>query len=266
MWIHLLNLSMHVEHLLLTHYRPRRPLLSLLQLEIEDNDLWKLRDSAQAATDLLPTVSLIHAHHLQCYFNVVIIALYRPYVLKAPDHLNEEERDRLCGVAWQRVKEAAASTTAAVNKLVSLELIELCSHMLVTAIMFAAQIHLYEIKKCEGLARQYASHHYNLHILVLSQLRRTYWTADAQHRLFTETLKAVENGELNGPDSSGTKSPINSGSSPTGNGMPTLEGGVGEVDQSLDSGTYTTGRALEDFFLSFNPNPFISLPTDFDPG
>jgi len=265
LWIHLLHLSMHVEHMFAMHYRPRRPNLSLSQLDMEDADLSKLRDSAPTATDLLPTTSLIHAHHLQCYFNTVIIALYRPYVLDAPEHLTQPQQDRLRSLAQQRVKQAAADTTTAVNKLVSLDLIDLASNMLVTAIMSAAQIHLFEIKQSEGLARQYASHHFNLHILVLSQLRRTYWTADHQHKLFTETLKAVENGELNPPVTATTSN------NPTAVATPSHQDQSYGIDaaQSPDCGGFgntSTGRALEDFFLSFNPNPFISLPTDFDPG
>ncbi len=272
LWIHLLHLSMHVEHVLVTHYRPRRPLLSLSQLEIEDTDMWKLRDSAPLNTDHLPTTTLLHALHLQAYFNTVMIALYRPYVLKILQHLTSSERDHLRSVSRQRVKDAAANTTALINKLVSLDLIDLSSSMLVTAIMFAAQIHLFEIKQSEGLARQYASHHFNLHILVLAQLRRTYWTADHQHKLFTETLKVVESGEFNGTqDPRSVKSPSTINST----GVSGAEAGpprhdqiyASQNDQSVECGGFSsTGQALEDFFLSFNPNPFINLPTDFDPG
>lgn len=272
LWIHLLHLSMHVEHMFVTHYRPRRPVLSLSQLEVEDADLWKLRDSAALNTELMPTTSLLHALHLQCYFNTAIIALHRPYILIGPRYLATSERNRLRSVAQQRVKDAASNTTAAVNRLVSLDLIELSSNMLLTAIMFAAQIHLFEIKTSEGLARQYASHHFNLHILVLAQLRRTFWTADHQHKLFTETLKVIENGDFNGTqDPRSLKSPpttSGASSSMADAGPSRLDHGyASEADQNLDCGGFSnTGRALEDFFLSFNPNPFISLPTDFDPG
>ena len=272
LWIHLLHLSMHVEHVFVMHYRPRRPVLSLSQLEVEDADLWRLRDSASLNAELMPTTSLLHALHLQCYFNTAIIALHRPYILTGPRYLATSERDQLRSVAQQRVKDAAANTTTAANKLVSLGLIELSSNMLVTAIMFAAQVHLFEIKTSEGLARQYASHHFNLHILVLAQLRRTYWTADHQHKLFTETLKLIENGEFNGTqDPRSLKSPpVTSGASSSlaDAGASRLDQGyASEADQNLECGSFSnTARAPDDFFLFFNPHPFISLPTDFDPG
>jgi hypothetical protein len=262
---------MHLEHVLAVHYRPRRPLLSFPQLEIEDADLWKLKDSAPNPSGMLSATSTLHAHHLQAYFNTVFIALYRPYVLSAPDHLPQAQQAQLRTLATSRVKEAAASTTAAINKLVSLDLIELSSNMLVTTIMFAAQVHLFEIKKSDGLARQYASHHFNLHTLVLSQLRRTYWTADHQHKLFTETLKAMENGELNSPVTA------NTGGNPTLAPTPSHQDTAEAHDAATTADKYegdafsgsasATGRnSLDDFFMSFNPNPFFSLATDFDPG
>ena len=255
---------MHVERVLAIHYRPRRPALSLSQLESQYSDIWKLRETAPTATDLLPTTSLLHAHHLQCYFSTVIIALYRPYILDAPANLAPAEQGHLRSLAQRRAKDAAADTTTAINKLVALDLIEFSGHMLVTTIMFAAQIHLYEIRHSEGLARQYASHHFNLHILVLSQLRRTYWTADHQHKLFTETLKAVENGELNGPqDGMAAKSPTAS-TSASGAGPSRHDPAyTNEADLEFNS---ATGHTLEDLFLSFNPNPFMGVPPDFDPG
>ena len=261
---------MHVEHTIVMHYRPRRPALSLSQIEIADADLWKLRDSAPTGADLLPSTSLLHAHHLQSYFNTVFIALYRPYIIHTPEHLTSSQRGHLRSVAQQRVKEAAANTTTLVNKLVALDLISLSANMFVTSIMFAAQIHLFEIKQSEGLARQYASHHFNLHVLVLSQLRRTYWTADHQHKLFTETLKAVENGEMNEPQNQNalrSRTPTNDTGSPTaGIGPSHQDQDYNEVDQALEYGGLNgPSRVLEDFFLSFNPNPFMGLPTDFNP-
>jgi hypothetical protein len=268
-WIHLLHLAMHVEHMIAMHYRPRRQLLSLSQLEAEGADLWKLQESAPLATDSLPATTVLHAHHLHCYFNTAVIALYRPYSLSTPAHLTPAQREQLRSVAQQRMKDAAGSTTAVINKLVALDMIELSFNMLVTTTMFAAQVHLLEIKQSEGLARQFASHNFNLHVLVLSQLRRTYWTADHQHKLFTETLKAFEECERQTQQELRSSGGANVSNNPTLTTIPVQQDQsyANEEEENLDcEGFGGSERALEDIFLSFNPNPFISLPTDFDPG
>ena len=139
--------------------------------------------------------------------------------------------------------------------------------MLVTTTMTAAQIHLFEIKTSEGLARQFARNHYNLHVLILAQLQRTYWTADYQHQLFTETIKAVEEIEkgqkqleaattaakdINRRESSTTAAISDQISGNTTSGTSVLPLNPDEVAEA----------GLEELFLSFNPNPFLSLPLD----
>jgi hypothetical protein len=139
--------------------------------------------------------------------------------------------------------------------------------MLVTTTMTAAQIHFFEIKTSEGLTRQFARNHYNLHVLILAQLQRTYWTADYQHQLFTETIKAVEEIEKNlrrlkaantiGKDTSAQTMNSTAVISDQGNDNATS---AQPLESAEATGEGTPG--LEELFLSFDPNPFLSLPAD----
>ena len=267
LWIDLLQLATHLERILTLHYRPRRPPLSLSELEADNTNLLNLKDDLVSPRDYDPDVSLLHLLHMQSYVNLVIIVLHRPYVLEVPGHLDIHQQDKLKSTARKRVKEAAATLTAISSKLIALDWIDVSFSMLVTTTMTAAQIHFYEIKTSEGLSRQFARNHYNLHVLILAQLQRTYWTADYQHQLFTETIKAVEEIEKNLRQLKAATTTTRDTNHPTFNSASTVSDLASdnaasaqllEPVEAAEAGT----PGLEELFLSFDPNPFLSLPTD----
>lgn len=133
----------------------------------------------------------LHTHLLRTYYNSVIIALFRPFI-HPNDTIPKFEQESLRSLATERCKTAASNTTYSLNELVSSDLVDVCPTMLVTAMMSAMQIHFFEYHRLDGLARQHALHNLKLHIMVLDHLRKTYWTADMQHKLFSEALKAME--------------------------------------------------------------------------
>ena len=267
LWIDLLQLATHLERILTLHYRPRRPPLSFSELEADNTNLLNLKDDLVSPRDYDPDVSLLHLLHMQSYVNLVIIVLHRPYVLEVPGHLDIHQQDKLKSTARKRVKEAAATLTAISSKLIALDWIDVSFSMLVTTTMTAAQIHFYEIKTSEGLSRQFARNHYNLHVLILAQLQRTYWTADYQHQLFTETIKAVEEIEKNLRQLKAATTTTRDTNHPTFNSASTVSDLASdnaasaqllEPVEAAEAGT----PGLEELFLSFDPNPFLSLPTD----
>lgn len=233
-----------------------------------------MKDALTVANDRDSTVARLHCLHLQSYMNLLIIVLHRPYMLETPEHLGPQQRYDLSSTARKFAREAAANLTAIASKLIALDLVDLSSHMFVTTTMTAAQIHLFEIKTAEGLTRQFARNQFNLHVLILKQLQRTYWTASYQHQLFTETLKAMEEYEK------GLRQVANTTADANVNSI----GGQGATPGLTASGQTSTGTAwttqstqiytddipddgltgLDELFLSFNPNPFLNLTVDAD--
>ena len=254
LWIKLLQLSIKLEDVLLLHYRPRRPPLSLTQLEKDERDIWQLRDSLPLETVIISPASTLHLSHLKCYLNSVIITLYRSYMNGMLEHLTPVEQRSLQAVATQRAKEAASSTTTILNRLVSLDMIKLSPTMIVTAMMSAMQIHFFEMTQSEGLARQHALHNLNLHMIILSHLKKTYWTADMQQNLFTECLKAIEasssgdQGHAGNPESPVVSRPVHD---------QTYDINVGVDAAGLN------GSGLDNSFVLFNP--FFNMQPMFDP-
>lgn len=57
--------------------------------------------------------------------------------------------------------------------------------------MPSGQIHLYETKSPDPLSREHASHQLDLHMTVLRELQKTYWTANMQYELFAKARVAT---------------------------------------------------------------------------
>ena len=259
LWIGLLQLSTKLEHVLLLHYRPRRPPLSLEQLERDEIEVWQLLDGLPRETDIILPSSTLRLSHLTCYFNSVIIALYRSYMSGTGtlEHLTPVEQRSLQGVATQRAKNAASSTTTLLNRLVSLDMIKLSPSMIVTAMMSAMQIHFFELAQSGGLARQHAFHNLNLHMIILSHLKNTYWTADMQQNLFTECLKAIETSS-----SGDQRQAANSDSTGASRAVNYCDRQTYDMNIGLDAADLG-GSGIENSFVMFNH--FFNMQPMFDP-
>jgi hypothetical protein len=57
--------------------------------------------------------------------------------------------------------------------------------------MPAGQIHLYETKSPDLLTREHASNQLDLHMTVLREMQKTYWTANMQYELFAKARVAT---------------------------------------------------------------------------
>lgn len=121
--------------------------------------------------------------------------------------------------------------------------------------MSAMQVYVWEVRHSSGLARKYAYHQLELYLMVLSQLGKTYWTADLQHNLFVEALKVI-NGGRPGPDKEGAE-PQSYFRSVQNVELPS----AGSTELSQPENTLMQW-SLEDFLPHFNP--FMGLPMHGD--
>jgi len=107
------------------------------------------------------------------------------------------------------------------------------------------QILVYEIRNSVGLAKSYAQHQLELHMLVLSHLRKTYWSADLQHNTFTEVLKAMNSTPCHAePEAFPTQATRD-------HAVTTQHEQTAQELFNAEHGL--TNATFEDFFLTFNP-------------
>ncbi|EXJ67823.1 uncharacterized protein A1O5_09169 [Cladophialophora psammophila CBS 110553] len=263
LWIKLLRLSIKLEDAMVLHYRPRRPPLSLSQLEADYADVSNLLDNLSIDIEKQSRILGLHMSHLRCYCDATIILLHRSYILSTPEHLSPAERSSLQAVATQRSKAAAADSTSTLNKLIAQDMIETSPAMLVTAIMTVMQIHLFELARSDGLIRQHAGHNLNLYLMVLSHLNKTFWSADMHRNLFSEVLKAFNTGKTGDAKqyagyAAGLQGPAGRASTPH-----PRDDQMNSMNTVLDS-CGLSGTAFDDFFASFGP--FDNFQFWFDEG
>lgn len=218
----------------------------------------------------------LHTHLLRTYYNSVIIALFRPHI-KGIDEYSEANSQSLRAMALERCRTAASNTTYSLNELVSSDLIDVCPTMLVTAMMSAMQIHFYEHHRLDGLARQHALHNLKLHIMVLDHLRKTYWPADMQHKLFSDAIKTIEAPK---PARESAALPQIQDETPSRSSVEQqIHEGITQQPFDMNGETPVDGvlgthdPALDDFFLSFNPfnmasydRTYFAISNDWSPG
>ncbi len=124
LWIRHLQLSIKLEYASILHYRPRRPPLSVPQLDGDYADTLRLLNGLEQFNGEGSKILKLHIDHFRTFVNTVIIVLYRAYILSTPEHLSSVERERLQNVAVQACKTAAADVTSILNKLVAEGMIE----------------------------------------------------------------------------------------------------------------------------------------------
>ena len=90
------------------------------------------------------------------------------------------------------------------NRLIELEAVYLLKPMTITAFVPAMQIHLFDCKADSPLLRNHGKNKLDLCLLVLSEMRNTYWSASVIYRLFAKAQQILAGASLNsgGPGSS----------------------------------------------------------------
>lgn len=261
LWLNFLELTLLLERILKRHYRPRSVLSSPSQLDEQEKTILACRDRMFACMNSTDPILAVHAAHLKTYSTSVLVALYRPYLWK------QLEKSRRFNSAFYtdiavKAKAAAATTTGALNDLISRNAISLGTSMLITAMMSAMQIYVYEIRQSAGNTRIYAYHQLELYMLVLTHLGKTYWTADLQHNLFNEALKAMNFG---GVERKSLASEGVSGDGQHYHSHPHARNGGVEMEQNgefdgVPSSGMMHGMGVDEDLLSFNPFMGVPIP------
>lgn len=122
--------------------------------------------------------------------------------------------------------------------------------------MMAMQIHFYELANSDGLLRQHASHNLNLHFMVLTHLKKTFWTADMHHNLFTECIKALNSGKTDQKQYAGYAAGLEdpaAAAARSNTPRPARGDDQGAAMANVLETSGSTESAFDEFFASFGP-------------
>jgi hypothetical protein len=92
----------------------------------------------------------------------------------------------------EKARTAASSTNRCLEKIIELNAVHLLKPMIITSLIPAMQIHLFDLKSANPLVKGLASTRLRLCMLVLLELRDTYWSAGVMYRLFERAQRILE--------------------------------------------------------------------------
>lgn len=229
MWLRLVQISDALGDVLRLHYRVGGPGPDAAEIDHLSRRLQSLTPN-NAMTDLWDDNLRIHAYQTELFYQSVqpptsphtasltryraaIAILYRPYVLNDSGSPPSGVHAQWQRNAIRRARDAASGTNALLQSLIELDAIKYLKPMMyendtpacpsrlltsnrITAMVPAMQIHLADCKSTSALTCGLARNKLQLCMLVLSDLRQTYWSANVMYRLFERGQALLTNGEV----------------------------------------------------------------------
>ncbi|KAG0652791.1 Cutinase transcription factor 1 beta [Hyphodiscus hymeniophilus] len=192
MWINLVEISSTLGRILRIHYRVNGPKANAEDIHSSAEDLRYCRPRESHISNASELLRL-HAFHVELFYEATVVVLYRPYVLSGPSSQPFEMDASVQKMALDQARAAGSNTNAVLERIIELNMVHLLKPMMITTIIPAMQIHLFDCKSAEPLRRGLGTNKLNLCMLVLSQLRDTYWSASVTHRLFARAQTLLDN-------------------------------------------------------------------------
>ncbi|KAM0263713.1 hypothetical protein ACHAQJ_001027 [Trichoderma viride] len=191
MWIRLVRICDTLGNILRVHYRVNGIVPSIAEIDKYAQELQALAQDDVVSDGSSEGLS-IHAYQIELFYQATIAILYRPYALNRSNSPPSGAHSLWQQTAASRAREAASNTNGLLQSLIELDAIRYVKQMIITAMIPAMQIHLYDCKSANALTRGLAENKLQLHMLVLSNLRGTYWSADVMYRLFERALTILK--------------------------------------------------------------------------
>ncbi|KAL7920603.1 hypothetical protein ACQKWADRAFT_297968 [Trichoderma austrokoningii] len=198
MWIRLVKICNTLGNIVRAHYRVNGIVPTIAEIDKYAHELQGLAQDEVISGDSSEELS-IHAHQIDLLYQASIAILYRPYALSRSSSLPAGANPRWRQTAASRAREAASNTNGLLQSLIELDAIRYWKPMIIMAMIPAMQIHLYDCKSANALVRGLAENKLQLQMLVLSNLRETYWSADVMYRLFERAQMILKKGSSQAP-------------------------------------------------------------------
>ncbi|KAJ5214910.1 hypothetical protein N7468_010589 [Penicillium chermesinum] len=199
-WISLVKISDTLGRILRMHYRLKGPKPGVNDIDSLFHELYACQPPPLSA--LLDTSDIVRLHdcHIQIFHQAALTVLYRPYVLNAPASFPENSSSAWQKMVQGRARAAASTTNAFLERIIELDAVKKIKPMFITSLIPAMQIHLFDCKAGNALQANLGQNKLQLCMLILDNLRDTYWSAGVMFRLFDRAQKILlSQGNDSGP-------------------------------------------------------------------
>lgn len=211
LWCRLVQVSVALGDLLRVHYSIRGVSAGVDDIEASQQELDKCANQQMDSSSPLdhPFVQVLDAQVL-LFVEAATAVLYRPYILKGPPGLTHEVQKTWQKMCLERAKGAASRTNSVLETLMNADLVKYMKPMTMTVMVPAMQIHLLDCKSPITSVRRLGHHKLDLCMMVLSELRETYWGADFTYRMFDRARTKLMDSTNTAPLTSNQSVPLTS--------------------------------------------------------
>ncbi|ETS76645.1 hypothetical protein PFICI_12032 [Pestalotiopsis fici W106-1] len=187
--VHLINLGLSItlSKLLRAHYRPGKS-PSIQQINTDDAMIQEHAQPCREYCEHSNPLVQNYASHILIHYEVLMIILYRPYLLKLPSCNGTMNLEDWQALALKKAKLAADNISTTLNRLTALELINLFDSTIILALKPAMQIYLFLSTSTNTFYQRHAFLQLEFYMLVLRELLPSAWTARMTIDLFRKAM------------------------------------------------------------------------------
>ncbi|EXL68135.1 hypothetical protein FOPG_15787 [Fusarium oxysporum f. sp. conglutinans race 2 54008] len=196
LWDELLSVTSILSRILSVQHLAKRTLSThsdVNDLERELRGHHKHLDCLRAkATDRVLT---LHIHHFELFFESTLITLFRPFVLQSLGNQravarDKESQDWLLSIE-RKATAAAMNSTNTLGDMIMADMICLSQSLICIALVPTLQIHLLHSVSPRKLVHRLGCHRLDLCMMVVQEIKVTYFGAEILYRLFTRAREVI---------------------------------------------------------------------------
>ncbi|KAE8337115.1 hypothetical protein BDV24DRAFT_140595 [Aspergillus arachidicola] len=189
-WVTLIELSKHLGNVLNMNYLTIREVPTIEQFECLEGEILNCRLPDQYELGLT-SLERFHSFHVHLHYQVLLIALYRPYGSETPTGLNDARQG-----TWQhrmRLKagDAASQTNDILDNLAEENLLQFAGPMTPALLVPAMQTHLLFYKSADSIAKRLRLHKLEMCMLIMEELGKTYTIASIYRGIFLKAMHHI---------------------------------------------------------------------------
>ncbi|RKK64370.1 hypothetical protein BFJ69_g16754 [Fusarium oxysporum] len=196
LWDELLSVTIILSRILSVQHLAKRT----LSTHSDVNDLERELRGHHKHLDCLRTratdpVLTLHMHHFELFFESTLITLFRPFALqslgnqRAVAH-DKESQDWLLSME-RKATAAAMNTNNVLGDMIMADMICLSQSLICIALVPTLQIHLLHSVSPRKLVHRLGCHQLDLCMMVVQEIKVTYFGAEILYRLFTRAREVI---------------------------------------------------------------------------
>ncbi|KAJ3464877.1 hypothetical protein MRS44_009663 [Fusarium solani] len=144
------------------------------------------------ATD--PVLTL-HMHHFELFFESTLITLFRPFILQSlgnqPAVTHDKRSQDWLSSVERKATTAAMNTNNVLGNMVAGDMIRLSQSLICIALVPTLQVHLLHSVSPRKLVQRLGCHQLDLCMMVVKEIKVTYFGAEILYRLFTRAREMI---------------------------------------------------------------------------